>query len=145
MSFKLKVIAGMKFFNDLVDDIENQKPRDPKEVKDKIHAGYYLVSNRFEMIKENLENLKDHFKGTLLEKLLDKMEDDFEEYGHEFDKRWKDITDVLEDIKDKKLGALLMFKKMLTDTVDECHEVFEKLEKFGEDIIKLMIDMKGMI
>ena len=145
MEFKMGVIDGLMYLNNLLNDIRNGTLLDAEKVKAFIQSKMSSLKEEYVEIKAEIEKVMKIFrerKGGNITDVLKVSEEKFGSYEAGFSSRMESFKDALKDLMGNKTGALLVFKSKIKEAKETCKTVFdiikETLEKVKLKIVEFI-------
>ena len=145
MEFKMGVIDGLMYLDNLLNDIRNGTWRDPEKVKGFIQSKMSSLKEEYVEIKAQVEKVMEIFKerkGGNITDVFKVIEEKFGTYEAGFSSRMESFKDALKDLMGNKTEALLVFKSKIKEAKETCKTVFdmikEALEKVKPEIVEFI-------
>ena len=145
MEFKMGVIDGLMYLDNLLNDIRNGAWRDPEKVKGFIQSKMSSLKEEYVEIKAQVEKVMEIFKerkGGNITDVFKVIEEKFGTYEAGFSSRMESFKDALKDLMGNKTEALLVFKSKIKEAKETCKTVFdmikEALEKVKPEIVEFI-------
>ena len=145
MEFKMGVIDGLMYLDNLLNDIRNGTWRDPERVKGFIQSKMSSLKEEYVEIKAQVEKVMEIFKerkGGNITDVFKVIEEKFGTYEAGFSSRMESFKDALKDLMGNKTEALLVFKSKIKEAKETCKTVFdmikEALEKVKPEIVEFI-------
>ena len=145
MEFKMGVIDGLMYLDNLLNDIKNGTWRDPEKVKGFIQSKMSSLKEEYVEIKAQVEKVMEIFKerkGGNITDVFKVIEEKFGTYEAGFSSRMESFKDALKDLMGNKTEALLVFKSKIKEAKETCRTVFdmikEALEKVKPEIVEFI-------
>ena len=145
MEFKMGVIDGLMYLDNLLNDIRNGTWRDPEKVKGFIQSKMSSLKEEYVEIKAQVEKVMEIFKerkGGNITDVFKVIEEKFGTYEAGFLSRMESFKDALKDLMGNKTEALLVFKSKIKEAKETCKTVFdmikEALEKVKPEIVEFI-------
>ena len=145
MEFKMGVIDGLMYLDNLLNDIRNGTWHNPEKVQAFIQSKMSSLKEEYVKIKAQIDKVIEIFKegkGGNITDVFKLIEEKFGTYEAGFSSRMESFKDAFKDLMDNKAGALLVFKNKIKEAKETCKTVFdmikEALEKVKPEIVEFM-------